>query len=173
MFQIELAEISIGLNDRYGALKTHCKDYLTDKEPLFTVSVSDEEIARAMTLSHDPALKNNPAAAEIVCAYRAICKKLPLYGVFLFHSAAIAYDQRAYLFSAPSGTGKSTHIGLWRECFGKSVFAAGHIQKHNIDQPGAVAAIRVAAPLGKLLAGAVVATGDKNISFFYAQEFQP
>ena len=31
------------------------------------------------------------------------------------HSAAIIYDDKAYLFSAPSGTGKSTHANLWKD----------------------------------------------------------
>lgn len=31
------------------------------------------------------------------------------------HSASILYQNRAWLFSAPSGTGKSTHAGLWKE----------------------------------------------------------
>ena len=121
LFQIELAGISIGLSDRYGALKRHCKDYLTDQPPLFFVEVSDEEIRRAMALSDDPRLKTDPASAELVCVYRAICKTLPRYGVFLFHSAAIEAEGKAYLFSAPSGTGKTTHIKLWRECFGKRI----------------------------------------------------
>lgn len=37
---------------------------------------------------------------------------------FMLHSSAVAVDGRAYLFSAPSGTGKSTHTSLWRKVFG-------------------------------------------------------
>lgn len=33
------------------------------------------------------------------------------------HSSSILYDEKAYLFSAPSGTGKSTHASLWHEEF--------------------------------------------------------
>ena len=119
-FQIELADISIGLTDRYGLLKSHCKEYLTSKPPLSTVSVSDEEIQRTMSLG-DKQMQNDPALSELVCVYRAICKTLPRYGVFLFHCAAIEFEGKAYLFSAPSGTGKSTHIRLWRECFGNRI----------------------------------------------------
>ncbi|MBR5900624.1 MAG: hypothetical protein IKZ38_04445 [Clostridia bacterium] len=36
----------------------------------------------------------------------------------IFHSSAIAVEGKAYLFAAPSGTGKSTHTALWRELFG-------------------------------------------------------
>jgi len=38
-------------------------------------------------------------------------------GAFLLHSASIAYKQRAWLFSGPSGTGKSTHTKLWEKLF--------------------------------------------------------
>lgn len=38
-------------------------------------------------------------------------------GCFALHSASVCYKDRALLFSAPSGTGKSTHAALWeREC---------------------------------------------------------
>lgn len=37
----------------------------------------------------------------------------------LLHASAVALDGKAYLFSAPCGTGKSTHTGLWRQYFGE------------------------------------------------------
>ena len=120
MFNIELAGISIGLEDRYGRLYNHCKEYLTDRPALFEIHVSDEEIKKEIELGDQEELKNM-AYAEIVCVYRAICRRLPAYNVFLFHSAALEYDGKAYLFSAPSGTGKSTHIGLWRKCLGNRI----------------------------------------------------
>lgn len=36
----------------------------------------------------------------------------------LLHASAVVVDGRAYLFSAPSGTGKSTHTNLWLRLFG-------------------------------------------------------
>ena len=37
----------------------------------------------------------------------------------MLHASAVVYEGRAYLFSAPSGTGKSTHTSLWIEYFGE------------------------------------------------------
>jgi len=34
------------------------------------------------------------------------------------HASAVVYEDAAYLFSAQSGTGKSTHTQLWRRAFG-------------------------------------------------------
>lgn len=37
------------------------------------------------------------------------------YGMYAIHSASLLYQNRAWLFSGPSGTGKSTHTDLWKE----------------------------------------------------------
>ena len=36
----------------------------------------------------------------------------------MLHGSTVAVDGKAYLFTAPCGTGKSTHTRLWRELFG-------------------------------------------------------
>ncbi|MBQ9106517.1 MAG: hypothetical protein IJY56_01345 [Clostridia bacterium] len=40
----------------------------------------------------------------------------------MLHASAVAVDGRAYLFSADSGTGKSTHTALWLQLFGDRAF---------------------------------------------------
>ena len=37
----------------------------------------------------------------------------------MFHGSTVSVDGKAYLFTAPCGTGKSTHTRLWRELFGQ------------------------------------------------------
>ncbi len=51
------------------------------------------------------------------------------YDTMLVHSSALVYDGGAYLFSADSGVGKSTHTKLWLKAFGDKV----HIV--NDDKP--------------------------------------
>ena len=51
------------------------------------------------------------------------------FGTMLVHSSALIYDGGAYLFSADSGVGKSTHTKLWLKAFGDKV----HIM--NDDKP--------------------------------------
>lgn len=38
---------------------------------------------------------------------------------FYLHSSSVAYGGKAYMFSADSGTGKSTHTKLWQQVFGE------------------------------------------------------
>ena len=38
-------------------------------------------------------------------------------GMFALHSASLLYLEKAWLFSVPSGMGKSTHTALWKKLF--------------------------------------------------------
>lgn len=53
------------------------------------------------------------------CIYGAVFYEAILdFEGFLLHSSAIAVDNDAFLFTADSGTGKSTHTNLWMQYFG-------------------------------------------------------
>ena len=56
--------------------------------------------------------------------------KLLSFEGFMLHASAVVYEGQAYLFSAPCGTGKSTHTRLWQEYFG-----ADHAFILNDDKP--------------------------------------
>lgn len=43
------------------------------------------------------------------------------YNGIMLHASAIEWNDRAYLFSGPSGMGKSTHTRLWKQLYGESV----------------------------------------------------
>lgn len=62
--------------------------------------------------------------------YRRICAYALAHDAFLMHCAVIEYEGRGYAFSAPSGTGKTTHIRLWRKVFG-----ADRVTIVNGDKP--------------------------------------
>jgi len=44
---------------------------------------------------------------------------------FLMHGAVIAMDDQAYMFTAPSGTGKTTRIRLWQKQYPSSIIVNG------------------------------------------------
>ena len=49
-------------------------------------------------------------------------KQLLDFDGLMLHSSAVVVDGKAYLFTAPSGTGKSTHTKLWLDLFGDRAF---------------------------------------------------
>ena len=59
--------------------------------------------------------------AEADCVYTRIGQYLPHRNRLLMHGAVVGYKGKGYMFTAPSGTGKSTHAALWRKYLGDSV----------------------------------------------------
>lgn len=57
-------------------------------------------------------------------------KQILDYDGMLLHSSAVVMDGKAYLFSADSGTGKSTHTSLYRRYFGDD-----RVRVLNDDKP--------------------------------------
>ena len=63
-----------------------------------------------------------PQLCEGTVIFTKICKKvLESYDGLFFHSSSLSLDGEGYLFTALSGTGKSTHTAFWRELFGDRV----------------------------------------------------
>ena len=60
----------------------------------------------------------SPQYLETLAALRRIADFMPEKDCFLMHGAVIAWKNQGYLFTAPSGTGKSTHLALWKKYLG-------------------------------------------------------
>ena len=120
VFFIKIAGLTVKISSLYPLSKELCRDYLTEpsQNPDILVNVSKEQLQYELETAKEP---TTCEYAEFICIYRAIAEKLPSFGAFVFHGAAISYKDGAYLFTAPSGTGKSTHILLWRKYLGKAV----------------------------------------------------
>lgn len=50
---------------------------------------------------------------------RQFFAKLMNFDGFYLHSSSVVYEGKGYLFSADSGTGKSTHTKIWHQVFGE------------------------------------------------------
>ena len=125
-FSIQLAQNRILVNALFDSTKVFCKEYLCESEGAdFSVSITPKDIEYEKKKSAEedaamgiPTRSFKDEYLETLAVYRKICDQMPERDTFLFHCSAIAVDGKAYLFTAPSGTGKSTHTRLWREVFG-------------------------------------------------------
>ncbi len=115
MITLELAGVNVGIDNQYD-ISHRMKGWITDAEPEFTVRVSPEELEQ-----ENNGGSMSPEYLEFICVYRHIAERMPDYDAFVFHGAAVEMDGLAYLFTAPSGTGKTTHTWLWRRSFGQRV----------------------------------------------------
>lgn len=95
--------------DTFGTAKTQAEPYRC--EP---VDKPDIIIDQGTYIQYQ---ETYPAASDDVAEYMMtggwFYKYLLPFGGFMLHSSAVVVDGRAYLFTADSGTGKSTHTQLW------------------------------------------------------------
>ncbi|MBQ4112675.1 MAG: hypothetical protein IJD38_07755 [Clostridia bacterium] len=115
MFCVRLAGITVEIDNRHNYVYEQCAGYLCDDSaPAFRVAVSTAAAQEYMASCGRPMTLPE---AESYLLYRRICERMPRYGVFLLHAAAVELDGRGYAFSARRGTGKSTHTELWETRF--------------------------------------------------------
>ncbi|MCD7845206.1 MAG: hypothetical protein LUG57_05020 [Oscillospiraceae bacterium] len=117
VFSIELAGVPMEIRSRYNYCRWFCRDYLTDRPPVFSVYAEDDRIAELKEFS--PELRDEFLERDAI--YSAIASRLSALNRVTLHGACISYRGRGYLFAAASGTGKSTHIGLWKQYVGEGV----------------------------------------------------
>ena len=84
-------------------------------EPQFTVR-ADEGLTEKI-LNGNSDVKDYSCAEFNALAY-AVSKKLLKYNIAVFHGCAFFWKGMAYLFTAPSGTGKTTQYVQWKRIYG-------------------------------------------------------
>ncbi len=111
-----LADIPVLFRHTYSRLTSLCRPFLTDKNPEITIDIGQEDIELERTLSKVPDASD--AELEETAAYRRFCQAASDRHIVMLHSCAVEADGKAYLFVAESGTGKTTHAGLWLKWLG-------------------------------------------------------
>ena len=114
---------------RHEVNRTFMKDYLSSRAPQISIVPSEKDFSDAAELLRAKSVQDGEPDArysgdfvENCAIHGLIVQQLVSCGVLLMHGSALCMDGRAYIFSAPSGTGKSTHARLWREVFGERVW---------------------------------------------------
>ena len=110
-----IADIIVGYDSKYYMLKKRSEPYRCDTVqcPELIISLDYNELKKSLPqypLLDIESLEYMRVGAQF---YTALIDN----GGFLLHASAVVVDGVAYCFSAPSGTGKSTHTSLWLKEF--------------------------------------------------------
>ena len=122
-FTVKLADMSFTIwgSDKAAAF---CRDYIVPGTAECVIDLSAETLEgerRFLRRINDPGADAPEQLVETLALFRAVAEQLPEHDRVLFHGSCLAMDGKGVLFTAKSGTGKSTHTGLWREVFGDRV----------------------------------------------------
>ena len=120
-----LAGHTVEIESVYPQVHTLCADYRTDDHPEYVITTTEADIAyerqrsaRADKLEGAAVREHAEPYLETLAVYRKLAQLLVQDDILLMHGAVVAVDGQAYLFTAKSGTGKTTHTRLWMQQFG-------------------------------------------------------
>ena len=115
----KIADMNIKFETKSSYILQRLKPYITaDKKYDYEITVSEDDIKYERSLTGDSGVN----MLENLALFRHICNKvLESYNGMFLHCASLKYNGKAYLFTAPSGTGKTTHIRLWMKHLGDRV----------------------------------------------------
>lgn len=125
-FTIKLAEVPIGVSAIFPTTKRYCSDYITYDPPAILIDLTEDDIeferkkAKELDEYENTSSRSyfSKAYLEVVALHRKVSDFVLNHDIIMFHGSAISLDGECYIFTAKSGTGKSTHTRLWREMFG-------------------------------------------------------
>ena len=111
----EFAGCVVSYEPLYGLLRRRMETYRSDTErqPDITLDGTKEDYEKLRKQYPHLSIEE----CEYSCAGAEFYMKLLKHQGFMIHASAVEKEGKAYLFSAPSGTGKSTHAQLWRQTF--------------------------------------------------------
>lgn len=110
----EIADLRVRIENRCAYTDKFCEKYLSDDQ-----SAPFDILARVTKEAFEEEKAASPQYSdgyiENICLYREICLQMPKFDRFLMHAAVLDFEGEGYAFLGRSGTGKSTHTGLWLE----------------------------------------------------------
>ena len=118
--KINIANMIIRIQGVYDTLREYCKEYIVEEDEMedFTITITREEIQQERESEIEIYKQKSNNYIEIILALLKIAEELPDKNKILMHGAVVAWKHEGYIFTAPSGTGKTTHVRLWKKYLG-------------------------------------------------------
>lgn len=112
-FCLSIAGHSFYIHALYDEAYSLCRKFITDDCGEKEIFITEEDITAEQANSNLPEVCEDKAYLETLAIYRKICEAMLDYDTFLMHGAVVGFENSSYMFTAVSGTGKTTHIMKW------------------------------------------------------------
>ena len=127
-FRIKIGNIVAAVESNFSYIRDICEPYGSLEHPNCNICISKSDIKlerdhEKHTEAGDIGISDGSADwfLETYALLHKLLPILPEHNMLFMHGSAIDFKGKAYIFVAPSGTGKSTHTRLWKDRFGDEV----------------------------------------------------
>lgn len=115
VFNIKVADIVIGIESVHVLPYALSRLFFTDESPAIKIisTQADIDAEKPLYEAENRLTASWDGAVEVAVLLHKVAESVIDYGAFVMHGAAIAVNDEAYLFTANSGVGKTTHAMKW------------------------------------------------------------
>ena len=117
-FKIKIADIVIEINAFNESTKKYCEDFLSNEDSDLTITMLQEDLENEKHINEDGKVY---ASEEISALYRKIADLFIERNIVVFHGSSFKVNDYAFIVTARSGVGKSTHVNLLKELLGNDL----------------------------------------------------
>ncbi len=118
-FKIRCANLVIEIFCKFENTVEHCRKYIVEDSPSVDIKIIPQEKDYELIRSY---LKDDSDEnIELTVISYMLSDALISHNAAVIHGGAISFDEKGVVFTASSGTGKTTHMKLWGKVFGRSV----------------------------------------------------
>ena len=115
-FRIKIANKVLEINAFNETTKRYCGRFLSEEEPNFVITMTEEDLKNESSNSVDGKVYVNE---EISALYRKIADLFVNEDIIVFHGSSFMVNNNGFLITARSGVGKSTHSKLLSNLIGE------------------------------------------------------
>lgn len=118
----KLADFNVLFDSDIKQLPKILRDYLFDFETAdISVNISDADIEFEKQAVKEETPNTYLTTYKLAALFRKMAENLPEWDAFVLHSACFDVEGTGVAFAAHSGTGKTTHMGLWQQYLGEKM----------------------------------------------------
>lgn len=111
-----IADLSVNMKV-HGTTLRQAEKYKVSDAPAVSSDIEIGALDNSIAYFKDKYPNMTDDTLEYLISGTKFYKKLVDYNGFMLHASAVVYRDKAYLFSAPCGVGKSTHASQWLKVF--------------------------------------------------------
>ncbi len=128
MFNINIADLIVSIDNKYPYVIDKCTDYITTEENNTGLILSVTEKRMQYSIDYKRQFDGEEISlpeAEYDAIHYELYGKLHMFDAIWLHSVLINKNEEGYAFTAEPGGGKSTHAGIWLKTYNDATIVNG------------------------------------------------